>query len=482
MSPSAAPFRDLIESARRRVRRDTRVAAGAAAALVVPAALSVAWLLGGRADWAAPSPWPLVLEAAGLVLVVLVTLLALRRWLRGTREEDVAATAEHGLGLAAGSVMGALELGRRVPAGTSAALARHAEAGIADQFRGRTAREVSGEIGRRASRRRALVLTLLAAFSAVAAVLALAAPSRTQTAWVPLLQPIAHLSSANLPALEVRPGDTEVLRGADLNVTIGAVGRITVALVWRAEGDVLRRSTVSVADGVAEVSIERIDALTQYWVEAPDGARSETFRVVPRDPLLVSELTVEIRYPGYLGRTPERFETDVPPLEIPEGTTIVVGGRATRPLTEALLAGSTGELRLTVDGERFALTFVPAQSGLWEWSLRDASGSTLSTAPPPLDITVVSDEPPAVEITYPAQDTVLDPERVHLIAGDGRDDHGIADAVLVTWRITAGGRSEPRVELPVPIADEGERTLLRTILDLRDRELLPGDTIRYFMR
>ncbi len=482
MSPAGTPLRGLIEAVRRGVHRDVRIAAVAAAATVIPLVLAMAWLLAGRADWATPGAGPLVLEIAGILALVLVGAGAWRRWGRGTREQDVAATAERTLGLAAGSVMGALELGRDVPPGTSSALARLAEQGVARSFEGRTAREVSGDVGRLARRRRTIALAALAALSAVTAVLAFASPSRTQSGWAPLLNPVAHLSASHLPPVSAEPGDVEVIRGGDVDVLIRAPGRLAVTLAWRAAGDVLRRETVTVAEGAGAATIARIDAVTQYWVEAPDGARSPAYRIVPRDPLLVSELLIEIRYPEYLGRTQERFATEMPPLELPEGTTVVVSGRATRDLNRAALLRPGGEVALTVTGDRFAASFVPAASGLYEWMLQDATGATLSSAPPPLDLTIVADAPPEVEITYPARDTVLDPDRVHLVAGDGRDDYGLASATLVTWRITAGGRSLPRVESPIPLTDEGERTLLRAVIDLRDTELLPGDTIRYFMR
>src|SRR5690606_28015465 len=97
------------------------------------------------------------------------------------------------------------------------------------------------------------------------------------------------------------------------------------------------------------------DAPTQYWVEAPDGAMSQRYRVVPIDPLLVSELVVEIRYPAYLNRIADRFEGEVPPLELPEGTRLAIRGAATRAIETAALVdiGSGARIRFEVRGDRF---------------------------------------------------------------------------------------------------------------------------------
>ena len=222
MSPGARSIRGFIEAVQRGLERDVRIATAAAVGLVIPIMLGVAWVLASRPDWAAPSPGPLLVEVAGLVALVVVGVAVGRRWRRGTHEEEIAATAERTLGLASGVVRGALELGRSVPAGTSPALARHAEAAVARSLHGRTPRELSGDAGRIARRRRSAALAALAVLSAVMAVLAFASPSRTQSGWAPLLRPVEHLSAANLPALDVRPGDAEVLRGSDLVVSIDA--------------------------------------------------------------------------------------------------------------------------------------------------------------------------------------------------------------------------------------------------------------------
>ncbi|MGH7500266.1 MAG: hypothetical protein ACREL7_00775 [Longimicrobiales bacterium] len=482
MSPSGFPLASLIDAARRRVRRDVRVAVVAAALLVVPALLAIAWVFAGGSLWAAPSPVPLILEGLGIALIGFVLVLAGRAWRRGAEERHLAATAEEKAGLPAGSVLGALELGRGVPKGTSPSLARRAGAEIARHFEGVSASDVSGAVGRTARRRRTLAITGFLGLSTVAAGLSFASPTRTQGGWTPLLNPIRHLSAPALPALIVRPGNTEVLRGADLEIEVRAPGRANVVVLSRAEGDVLRRQTVSVVDAKARARLERIDATTQYWVEAPDGARSETFTAVPRDPLLVSELVVEVRYPAYIGRPAERYGMDVPPLEVPEGTTLLVNGRATRALREAALEAGEASVPLRIDGDRFGASWTPRESGTWRWTMRDASDSELVTAPAPLEITVVGDVAPDVEVTYPGVDTVLDPERIQVIAADARDDYGVSEAVLVSWRVMSAGRTEPRKEEAVPIAQSGERVLLRAVLDVRERELLPGDTLKYFVR
>jgi hypothetical protein len=257
-----------------------------------------------------------------------------------------------------------------------------------------------------------------------------------------------------------------------------------VTLVWRAEGSVVQRETVPIMADTAGASVPRIDASTLYWVEAPDGAKSATFSIAPIDPLLVSELVVEVAFPTYLERTPERFDTEVPALQLPEGTRLVVRGRATRPLGAAALVTAAPDdgVDLEIDGEHFSLQWTPAVSGTYDWRLRDSEGESLAAAPAPLDITIMADEPPEVVLTYPENDTILAPDMVQLIAADARDDHGLAVARIVSWRVSAAGRSDPTREDAIELEEAGDRSLLRSVLDARERGLLPGDTLKVMVK
>jgi len=483
MSPRSTVLDDLVRAARRRVRRDVALAVVGAALLVVPATLGLAWLLAGASPWIEPSAAPLLIETVGLVLMALIVAGAWRRWQNGTGERDLASTADDHAGLAPGSVLAMLELGRSVPAGTSSALFRREHGIVGLRFAGSRPAAVAGRIGARARRRVVVIGSSLAGLSAVLAVVGFTRPDRTGTAWTPLLHPLAHLASPPLPPLEVEPGDVEVERGSDLAIRVRADGRFAITVVWRAEGDIPRRETASVLDERASVLVKAIDAVTQYWVEAPDGARSRVFTITPRDPLLVTDLTVVARYPGYTGRSPDRYATDVPPLELPKGTVLLIEGHATRELDRSALDDGAGTtVRMDVDGTAFHTTWVPSVAGGYDWDLSGDDGSVLMSPPAPLEITLLPDAPPDVEITFPGRDTLIDASRIHAIVGDARDDYGIAGATVVSWRISAAGRADPPIEMTLPVDSGGDRVLVRGILDLRQRDVLPGDTIRYFIR
>ncbi|NIP83113.1 MAG: hypothetical protein GWM90_29340, partial [Gemmatimonadetes bacterium] len=257
--------------------------------------------------------------------------------------------------------------------------------------------------------------------------------------------------------------------------------RDRVVLHWRAVGDVPRSRSLAVAGERAVGSVGPVDAALDYWVSAPDGAVSDTFRATPRDPLLVTGLTVDVLYPGHVGRAADRFEGTVPPLSVPEGTVLRVAGRTTRPLIRALLRRVDGEergLEVVAAGFRAEWRLDPGASGSWEWRLQDSTGPGASV-PDPLELAVESDRQPGVRIVSPGPDTLLPASLRQPIVAEATDDHGIAGAALVLRPRTASGRRGAPVSVPLPTGPARERALIRGVLDASSLDLVPGDAVEY---
>ena len=343
--------------------------------------------------------------------------------------------------------------------------------------------EIDDLVAERAHRRRRFAAGAFVTLTLTTLLVAFAAPERSRAAWAPMASPVRNLVPPPLPPLTVQPGDVEVHRGADLPVRIAAPGRNAVTLRWRMQGDVPREELGAVTGDSATIAIPRVDAITEYWVEAPDGARSERYRATPTDPLLLADLAVDVLYPPHVGRPTDHFRGEVPPLEVPEGTRIMVRGHATRPLAVAgLVAPGVDESPMfTVNDESFDGAFTPAVSGVYAWQLRDRSGGDMEVAPAPIQIVVLPDAAPHVEITFPMNDTVIDVSMRQAVVADARDDYGLARAAIVSWRV--GGTGEIGAEVVEPIAMNGDdRALIRGLLDASARSLVPGDTLKFYIR
>jgi hypothetical protein len=475
MSPTPS-LRLIIGNARRSVRRDAYIALTAALVAIIPAALLIAWVMGAPTG---PSKLPFVIDVAAVVLAVALAIFATRRWLARLNDRNIAAAAEDQLGFAQGELQSVIEMHDSVPAGTSKALWQRTERRLADRLAVESVTQLSGDVGSIVRRRRQHLVLAGASLFGVAAILAFAAPERSRAAWSPLLRPVRTMTPPELPALQVTPGNTTVSRGSHIDVQINAMQRDVVVLYYRQQGDVLQQETLPVANGATSFRIRNIDALTRYWVRAPDGAVTDTFRVTPVDPLLISGLSVDVIYPSYVAREPEHFEKDIPPLELPSGTQLRIAGRATRALRAVSLEHEKGSVALLADGTTFSAMWRPTLSGSYNWKLNDEAGSA---GLQPLEIQVLGDAAPEVEVTFPGVDTLISPDLRQVIVADARDDYGIMAATLVSWRTARTGQREAVIEQSLMLEGEPDQKLVRGVLDATARQLLPGDTLSYFIR
>ncbi len=444
--------------------------------------LVAAWLLAGPGGWRQGSAVPLALDLA--VLVGVAALAQGARALVGRRlaEAPLARALEESAGLRAGLVRGALELNRSVPGGVSEALVERAAAQASQALEG-PAPMLAGSLGISVGRWVRWGSGVLAAVAVLLCVLAVAEPVRAARAWGGLSSPLRVLAEAALPPLSVSPGSVEVPRGSDVEVRVAAIGRASTELSWQTAGDVSRVETLTLHGGVAVKVFRAVSAAVQYQAHTPDGAATETFRLTPVDPLFLGDLRVKVAYPPHTGIPPEEHRGEVPPMRVPEGTRLVVEGRASRDLSRAALVEADGApaLELTVEGERFEGVWSPTRSGSYAWTFLDDAGGEAVSLPDPLHVRLVGDAAPEVSIPLPGRDTTLALSLRQPLILDARDDFGLRRLELVAWRVSAlGDRREPVVQA----LDLGgtRAALVRPLLDLSGWDLLPGDEVRYFAR
>jgi hypothetical protein len=439
------------------------------------------------------SPWPLLLALLLAIGIALGTVLYRR--IRGELTPPrLAPEADRAAGLGEGDVLAALEL-----AGPKARTRGDGISSLAGLHRRRVAEGLAGLARDRvlpvsASRwRRRAMRTLLVAGGVlfVLVVSVVARPGATYSAATALGAPWRTAFPAPLVPLEVRLEDTVVARGHRAVVLVRAPGRSEVNLVWQVTGEPSRRQALAVDGEEASGSTDPITARLHVWAEDAGGGASDTLIVRPVEPLLVQDLRATITYPAYLGRGGEVHRGRIPPLVVPEGTRISLAGEANHPLDDASLefgpldpaSGSgVGErmLSFALAGRRFSGELWPTSSGQWTWKLESAGGTGTPIVPEPLDLVVILDARPDIRLLFPAPDTLLGPDAIMPLVLDIEDDLGLLRAELVWWRSAFGGGppSQRRTALS-PDPDGQKRAIFRPILDLRDEDLLPGDTIFY---
>lgn len=445
-------------------------------------ALGFAGLLAGSGAWVRPTVLPLALWAATLAVWAGLAGWGVRRW-RGFDLRAAAGTAEAVRGDAPGEVRVAVELAR-VRAGESASLAERHRFRIGVALGLLSASVLAAPALARLRKPRRAAAWALAGAVLLTLVPAMGGEGAFGRAAEGLRRPFAYLAPVPRPPLALSVATRAPRRGADVPVSIEAAGRDSVALRWQPRAEVARTTWLAVADGRAKGAVAGVDAPTAVWAQAPDGARSEPVEIVPVDPLLLADLTVELRYPGYTGRSAEILSPPFAAATVPAGTQVRVEGRANRGLGAAALEGVAGapDLGFAVQGDRFAGAF-RARSGRWAWRIAAADGETLEFPPDTLALDVVADSAPVVAIAYPGADTTISPEMIQPLVIDVRDDYGVSRVELVSWRVSAWGERHPPLVDPLePGAGATLRLVLEPMLDARGRGFFPGDTLRYFAR
>lgn len=483
MSPAARRLEFRVSGVRGHLHRRAALALGMWLLGGVGLLLVVAWLAAGSNGWRPGSNVPAILDALSIVWI----LAGIGMFRRGVGdwfgEVRLSAAMERAAGLRPGVLRGTLELSRDIPSGVSSALASSAVTGAVRDLEGREEADLSGTLGEEVSvwsRRGLGFATILAVTLAVLTILA---PGRTANALAGVTSPLATMIDPVLPAIVVMPGDVEVLRGTDVELNISAAGRLRVTLAWQALGDVARSEGLDVSEGRASHVFRTVSAPIEYRVVGDDGSESSTYRIVPIDPLFVSDLVVSVVYPPHTGLPADEYRGDPPPLRLPAGSTLTFEGLTSRPLSSARLVDSvgTGALTFDIEDRAFRATWTPSADGSFVWDFRDATGAAAEIQPEPLQVVVVPDLSPVITIPMPGRDTILPLNLRQPLVIEARDDYGLRRVELVAYRVTAiGERGEPVAQ---GFDVRGQRAVLaRPLLDLTSWGLLPGDAIRYYAR
>ncbi|MFL5617927.1 MAG: hypothetical protein ACJ79A_05960 [Gemmatimonadaceae bacterium] len=456
---------ELVERERRHVRRREVIAglllgAGATALIIAVGA----GVLGGARWLALPRITPFfvwLLVAGAAAALAWRTRERLRR---GATRSQVAHAIESEQRLRRGALLGALELEGR---GALAARAATAARGTLPRD-GALAPALRKEGHQRAA---------FAAGGALVAALVLASASPLFGDGLrAVLQPVDAWRGALLARPVIDSAPAYLLRGAPVRLTIRAPGRQRVMLAVRQTGEAWRTDTLDV-DAHSGVARWTLDALRgDLRLVASDGrASSDSVVIHAADRPFLGAVVLRATYPAYLGRPAENLAAGEP-MRLPRGTSVAISGRASVPLASVTLADETGgTVALTPSGHAFAGRLVAEKSARLRW-LASGAGGPVADVPAPLELEVLVDSAPRVEITAPTGDTLLAAtDRVGL-GLTASDDHGIATLALRIARLGAGGDG-PGIGQSI-VSAVGTSWVGVASVDVAALQLQPGDAVR----
>jgi hypothetical protein len=313
-----------------------------------------------------------------------------------------------------------------------------------------------------------------------ALILVSAGPTRGRAAqlWRP-----AEAWQATVAPLSITASASEVERGGLVEVSALARGRQHAILWMRSPGESWRGQALTLdSTGRATTTLGPVES--DLFIRLQSGGRnSDTLQVKVRLPAFLGTLSLIARYPRYLGLEDEPVPTHGDTVVVPEGTRLETRGEATAALRGAAWAAAGGQAALLVDGPRFHGVFTPGGRRLWTLLLETATGQALAGDTVRIPILTVPDSAPRVEVPVPGADTVVPLTlRVPLVV-DAQDDHGVARVLVESRRISRLGFEDPARLETIPLPEGApDRAILPFELDLNQRGLLPGDTVRFSVR
>ncbi len=445
-----------------------RGGAVAVAAVAVVLALGALALGGGR--WMAlPAVLPfLAWGVAGAALAGLAWM-TLRQLRRDTATTRIATAIEHERRLRSGSLRGALEVGETGVLGRRGArvIASRLAAG---QSRGTS---LAPTLRRGAVRRAAAASGVAVIAAATLGVAALTAPD----GWSAVVHPVRAWQGTLLPSLRIE-APRDVPRGREARIRIAAPGRQRVAVYMRATGSAWSGAWYTTTGGA--VRLATVPVAAEVAVVATDGRSvSDTTLIRASDRPFVGGVALRAVYPSYL----HRAEEALPPGEtarVPRGTRIDIAGRASTELGAVMLVRGPDTTHMQPDGRQFSGHLMAETPGQWSWFAAAAAGP-IADLPDPLQVDVIPDSAPRVEILSPGRDTIVTPGDRIPLSITASDDHALASVVLRTWRTSAAGAVMPDVFQVITDSSAPQWSGVAT-LDLASRALQPGDALRIVAR
>ncbi len=463
--PDTMTVIQIVERERARLRAaDTAATVGIALVASLAVIGAGAWLLGQSRWIVLPRATPLLVWTALVLANGAVLWWAARRFRRNLTRPSVAAAIEREQALRAGALRGVLEIGG------GNAIVRRADRTLASKLSGRG--PTLAPHLRRASRNRAALAAGVAL--GTLALLLLAAPSLND-GLLAIRSPIAVWRGSLIPALAFRGLPVELLRGESIRVAVEARGRRAVRLASRVTGEGWRDASLTV-DSVSGIATHSLGPVRGDMVLVASDGRSATDTVLVRvtDRPFVGGVVLRAEYPAYLGRAPEGLPVGEP-ARIPQGTVIHVSGRASTTLQRVFVRGEKDTISFATNGHAFRGSIRPARSGRLDWFAFSPRGP-IGDVPLPLEIEVIPDSVPYVQLVSPTADTlVATTDRIPLQI-TATDDHGLASVELNSTRVSDGRRATPITQR----LSDAQGTVWNgtPVVDLAARELEPGDALR----
>lgn len=320
--------------------------------------------------------------------------------------------------------------------------------------------------------------------AAVFAVLLLIFPASLTNASFRLLHPARDFAKDLGITFDVYPGDTEVVKGEKVRLkakVMGAEVDEIAVLTKKYEAKEFER-TLLTSNEKNEVAfeIQNVNQDLSYYFEVSDH-KSDEYKISVLDLPFVRNLQVKLMYPSYSKLGMQFLEENVGDISALKGTKVAVSLKTNKTVHEAKIKfDDEKEIPLRISGQDVSGKFVLTRSGSYRFLLTDKKGLT-NAAPIEYRLSVIEDQHPMVQITFPGQDVDLGKDLQLPLSIEAEDDFGFSK-IRIGYRILHEGIREGKeqsFDLTLP-KDAQDKLLLNTTWDMSSLNLFPQDVVTYF--
>lgn len=211
------------------------------------------------------------------------------------------------------------------------------------------------------------------------------------------------------------------------------------------------------------------------WAE---GEKSPVYKIAVVDKPRVVDLQITLNFPAYTGLKPQVLSENEGNIKALAGTRAKIQVKSNKILEEAGIVFSDGSRpALAVNGKVAAGEIRIARDLTYHIEVTDENGNT---NPDPIEyqVTVVPDEYPSVDITYPGEDRDLDESMRMPLKIAVKDDFGCS-SLKIKYKINSGGRETSEAEFNVPFPKNTPDFVADYDWLLAHFPIVPGDYLTY---
>jgi hypothetical protein len=306
-----------------------------------------------------------------------------------------------------------------------------------------------------------------------------------------LLSPGVHYSRPAPFQLLVQPGDTRVIMGDSLDISIRAVGDQipeSVQLEMRREGET-RVSTVVLERGVSDEFVHVEETIRDAFSYRVVAGRVETdrYRVEVSERPFVRDFLLTLTPPAYTRLPSRTLPSNVGDLTAYAGTRVEVDLLPSSAIDSArILFESSTPVELLVSGDRVSGGFEVTRDDEYHFALVESSGLT-NNRPIEYRVQRQYDQHPAITILKPNPTAELTDELAVDLEARISDDFGFTGLTL-HYRLSESAFGEPQQEFSRVVLADPEPLVLDQIVGYRwpldqlpEIDLVPGDVLEYYL-